>query len=68
MPRPAGGAPQPVEVELEGKQYTGTYTVAGSVIRVSYGFASKSTQTGGMRPDDLAKMILGELVREELRK
>ena len=57
-----------VAVEIGGRTYTATYTVSGRrpVLRVTSGFGSKATQLGGMEPEELARVLLSELVEEQL--
>jgi hypothetical protein len=65
--------PQPertVTIERDGKTHTGSYTIAGGAVRVSYfggkaiGGASKATQIGNSSPERIAKLLLAELVAE----
>ncbi len=56
--------PQPVSIEVNGKVYTGTYTVDAGMISVSSAMGIKKTQVGGSSPGNLAQLMLGELVRE----
>ena len=56
-----------VEIEIDGKTYTGRYEIQGKMIEVSYGWRTKKTQLGGSagNPTGLARIMIGELVREE---
>ncbi len=54
-----------VEIERDGVRHVGAYeTYAPGLICVSYRGRSKTTQIGGSPPATLAKLLLGELVRE----
>ena len=55
-----------VDVEIDGKTYTGSYEIQGTIIEVSYGWKTKKTQLGGSagHPEALARIMIGELVRE----
>jgi hypothetical protein len=54
-----------VVIEIDGKEYDGSYEVTGGVVTVRTAYGSNSTQIGGSPPEVLAKKLLGELVREE---
>ena len=58
--------PQTISVEIDGKTYTGRYSVSGKVVSVSGAFGSKSTQVGNSPADVVARMLLRELVRERM--
>lgn len=67
MPRSNKPLPMPIEivVEIDGRKYTGSYTVSGRVITVhGPDFASKSTQLGGSSADSLARVLMREMIRE----
>ena len=54
-----------VEVERNGKRYAGKYRVEGGIITVTYdgdGGAAKPAHVGNAEPEQLAKLILTELV------
>ena len=54
-----------VEIERNGKRYAGKYRVEGGIITVTYdgdGGAAKPAQVGNTAPEQLAKLILTELV------
>ena len=56
-----------VEVEKDGRTYAGKYRVEAGIITVTYdleGGADKSTQVGHSKPEELARLILLELVTE----
>ncbi len=55
---------QTVSVESGGKKYSATYYVKNDVITVSTFTGSKSTQLAGLEAETLAKLLLGELIRE----
>ena len=55
-----------IVIKIEGKEYDGTYEVTGGVVTVRTAYGSQSTpMVGDTPPEVLAKMLLGELVREE---
>ena len=55
-----------VEVQIDGKTYSGTYeVVSGGVVTVSTQYGRKSTQVGSSPPGVVARNLLRELVREE---
>ena len=56
-----------VEVEIDGKTYTGSYEIQGEMIEVSYGWKTKKTQLGDSAhyPETLVRIIIRELVQEE---
>lgn len=54
----------PVSVELNGKTYNGTYTVARGMITVTSVWGTKTTQVGNMPVEMLAKMLLSEIVHQ----
>jgi hypothetical protein len=61
--------PAPVEIERDGKRYTGsyTYTVGSGAMTVSCdGGGSKSAQLGDADAKSLARVLLDELVTEQL--
>ena len=57
--------PETVRIDHEGKTYTGSYTVEGGMITVSYGDLRKTTQLGGSasHPTSLARLLLWEMVK-----
>ncbi len=57
---------QEVSVEIEGKIHAGRYIVERKVVTVTSGFGQKSTQLGGSNPEDIARLLLSELVRAHL--
>jgi len=57
--------PEPVQIDLNGRVYSGTYTVApDGTVTVSYGLRSKSAHNGSISPQHYAKFLLGELIPE----
>jgi hypothetical protein len=54
----------PVQVEVDGTSYSGTYTVQGRIITVTLGTLERSRQLGGMAGEVLAMNLLREMVRE----
>lgn len=65
-------APYTIAVEINGKTYSGSYVIERGMIRVSCAYGGRSTQVGGSGSPEaseaLAKIMLGELVRKELRR
>ncbi len=59
-----------LEVKIYGKTYTGSYEIQGEMIEVSYGGRTKKTWLGGSAsyPELLARLMIGELVREEQQR
>jgi len=57
----------PVETVIDGESYTGCFTVNADVdmVTVFRIVGKKSTQVGGSPPASLAKLMLGEMVRED---
>jgi len=62
----AWSAPVPIEIDLNGKIYTGTYVIDVTVgmITVTYGRKGKIAQLSGLAsaPESLARIMLQELV------
>ncbi len=55
-----------IVIHVDGEEYDGTYDVASGVVTVRTAYGSQSTHlVGDTPPEVLAKMLLGELVREE---
>ena len=54
----------PVQVEVDGTPYSGTYTVQGRIITVTLGTLERSRQLGGMSGEVLAMNLLREMARE----
>jgi hypothetical protein len=54
-----------VEVQIDGKTYSGTYEVVSGVVTVSTPYGRKSTQVGSSPPRVVARSLLRDLVREE---
>ena len=60
--------PTAIHIESGGKTYRGNYTVQQELITVSYpGGRSKSAQLGGLQADEVARLLLAELVAERQR-
>jgi len=57
----------PVSVDLDGISYHGTYSLSGGMITVSSDYGTNTAQVGGRPPDELAQMLLMELVRKQKR-
>lgn len=53
-----------IVIEINGKEYSGRYIVKRSIVSVISSFGEKSTQVGGSAPESIARLMLGELVRE----
>ena len=57
--------PHRYEVSFEhddGKTYTGSYTVESGVVTVTSSYGSKATQLGRTQAEQLARLMLRELV------
>jgi hypothetical protein len=59
------GPDEEVHIQYKGKTYRGRYSVAGSVVTVTWSLQSRSTQIGGSAPAVLARMLLKELIRDQ---
>jgi hypothetical protein len=57
---------QEVDVEIDGKRYSGWWSVAGKSqsVTVDYMGQSKSAQAGGDTPEQTARVLLRELIAE----
>lgn len=53
-----------VSTEIDGKSYSGTYTVESKMVTVWTAMGRKTTQISGGSAPTLARLMLGELVRE----
>jgi len=53
----------PVDVEIAGQSYSGSYTVDGSVVTARWNGWTDSTQAGAAGPEIIAKSLLRGLVR-----
>jgi hypothetical protein len=53
----------PVHVDVDGKSYSGSYTVQGRIITVSDGQRECSRQLGGIQAEALAMNLLREMVK-----
>jgi hypothetical protein len=58
--------PELISIEREGVRHEGRFQTNRTMIRVSYGSGTKTTQLGGLArsPASLARLILSEIVRE----
>jgi hypothetical protein len=54
----------PVQTTLEGQSYEGQYRVERTLVRVQYNFYEKCANLGGLPADTIARVVLGEMVRE----
>ncbi len=59
-----------IEIEIDGKTYTGSYEIQGEIIEVSHGGRTKKTQLGGYAhyPELLARSMIRLLVQEEQQR
>jgi len=57
-----------VTTEAEGRIHAGSYEIDAEMITVHYGRESKRTQVGNTPVGALARMLLGELVRQTVEK
>lgn len=53
-----------VTLEREGKIYKATYRIANGLITLTTIYGSKTAQLGGMLPEALAIIMLGEIISE----
>jgi len=53
-----------VSTDINGKTYSGTYTVESKMVTVWTAMGQKTTQISGGAAQTLARLMLGELVRE----
>lgn len=53
----------PVDVEIAGQSYSGTYTVDGSVVTARWNGSTDSTQAGAEGAEIIAESLLRGLVR-----
>ncbi len=51
----------PVSCVIDGKEYAGTYWVAGKILIVTSGLGGKSRQVGADLPEALARQLLGNM-------
>jgi hypothetical protein len=56
---------KPVTVTIDAVTHNGFYFVQGFMVYVASKFGAKSTQVGGSAPEELAKLLLWELVHEQ---
>ena len=59
-----------IEVEIDGKTYTGSYEIQGEMIEVSYSGRTKKTKLGSSdhHPETHARFMIRELVQEEQQR
>jgi hypothetical protein len=62
-----GALREPLTVAHEGKDYSGYYQTGRGIVRVTYDFDTKSTQTR-THPEVTARILLRELVRASLNQ
>jgi len=53
-----------VEIEFEGKNYKGSYTIKSKMVHVTSAHGSKSTQVGASPPDLIARMLLRNILSD----
>jgi 3-deoxy-D-arabino-heptulosonate 7-phosphate (DAHP) synthase class II len=53
-----------VHVDVDGKSYSGSYTVQGRIVTVSDGQRERSRQLGGIAAEALAMNLLREMAKE----
>ena len=53
-----------VTVEIDGRDYTGSYAVQDEMLHVHFNDLKKVTQIGGSHAPSLARLLLRELVAE----
>jgi hypothetical protein len=55
-----------IHIKIDGRTYSGTYTLDRKVLTVKANFGSKSAEVSAkVKQEDLAHQILTDLVREE---
>jgi hypothetical protein len=52
-----------VTVECEGKKYSATYYTTGRMVIVDSVYGRESKQRGGSQPDEVARILLYQLLR-----
>ena len=57
-------AREPVEIQSNGRVFTGSYTVSPGMVHVISLYGRKSTQIGGMIPQLLASTLFKEIIQE----
>ncbi len=59
-----------LEVEFDGKTYTGSYEIQGKMIEISHGGRTKKSRLGGYasHPELLARSMIRILVQEEQQR
>ena len=55
-------------VTIDGKLYQGTFEVSRETITVTSQYGSRTNQVRNTPPKILARMMLGEIVRDEMRR
>jgi hypothetical protein len=53
-----------IEIEMNGRKYRGSYYVEKGIVTVFTGCERKSEYVAGSTPQGLARLMLGEMVRE----
>ena len=53
-----------IEIEMNGRKYRGSYYVEKGIVTVFTGYERKSACIAGNTPQALARLMLGEMVRE----
>jgi hypothetical protein len=51
-----------VTVEVDGRSYSGSYSVTAKVVTVNCAYGSASTQIGGSTSKTIARLLLSEIV------
>ncbi len=64
------GKPPSVAIgtKLNGRLYSGQYSISDGLVTVTYGSRTKSTAVGNGHEAPIARMLLGELVNAELKR
>ena len=57
-----------VEITVVGTTYSADYTFAGGVVTLTSAFGSKSMAAGTHMPDDVARLLLRELINLETKQ
>lgn len=53
-----------IEIKMNGRKYRGSYYVEQGIVTVFTGYERKSAHIAGSTPQGLARLMLGEMVRE----
>jgi hypothetical protein len=59
-----------ISIRLDGKEYPGHYRVEGTLVKVFCAYGTKTTQlsSSGADPEQLARILLREIIKAKLKK